>query len=115
MKMAHVTIRTNRFEEEINFYEQVVGMTIQRDMRPDADLVFLANAAGETSIEIINDPDAAEAGNSNLSIGFETDDVVKLRGELSAAGYDVTPVFFPMPGVKFFFVKDPAGVSVQFI
>ena len=86
MKMAHVTIRTNRFEEEINFYEQVAGMTIQRDMRPDADLVFLANAAGETCIEIINDPDAAEAGNSNLSIGCETYDVVKLRGELSAAG-----------------------------
>ena len=42
MKMQHVTIQTNRFEEEIKFYENVVGLTIQRDNRPEMDLVFLA-------------------------------------------------------------------------
>ena len=115
MKMQHVTIHTNRFEEEIKFYENVVGLTIQNDMRPEVDLVFLANAAGETCIEIINDPDADDSGNSNLSIGFHADDVVKLRGELTAEGYAVTPIIVPVPGVQFFFVTDPAGVRIQFI
>ena len=40
-KMLHVTIQTNRFEEEIAFYEKEVGLTLQRDMRPMKDLVFL--------------------------------------------------------------------------
>ena len=34
MKMLHVTIQTNKFEEEMEFYEKEVGLTLQRDMRP---------------------------------------------------------------------------------
>ena len=37
------------------------------------------------------------------------------REEMIAAGFEVTPMITPMPNVKFFFVKDPAGVNVQFI
>ena len=39
-KMLHVTIQTNRFEEEIAFYEKEAGLTLQRDMRPKKDLVL---------------------------------------------------------------------------
>ena len=70
---------------------------------------------GDTCIEIIENKDAADSGNPNFSIGFHTDDVAGKREALAAAGYDVTPMITPMPDVKFFFVKDPAGVTVQFI
>ena len=113
--MLHVTIQTNRFEEEMEFYKTVVGLTLQRDLRPHKDLVFFANKTGDTCIEIIHNPDAEAAGNEYLSIGFQADDVDAKRVELVEAGYDVTPMVSPMPDVKFFFVKDPAGVSVQFI
>ena len=115
MKMLHVTIQTNKFEQEIEFYEKEVGLTLQRDMRPVKDLVFLANAEGETCVEVLSNPDAADTGNQYLSIGFKTDDVEKKREELAAAGFEVTPMISPMPNVKFFFVKDPAGVNVQFM
>ena len=115
MKMLHVTIQTNQFESEIEFYEKEVGLTIQRDMRPVKDLAFLANGEGETCVEVLRNPDAEDAGNQNLSIGFKTEDAEKKREELIAAGYDVTPMISPMPDVKFFFVTDPAGVRVQFI
>ena len=114
-KMRHVTMQTNRFEEEIAFYEKEVGLTLQRDLRPRKDLVFLANGAGETCVEIIHTPKAEESGNPNLSIGFQADDVEAKRDALIAAGYEVTPMISPMPGVQFFFVKDPAGVNMQFI
>ena len=100
MKFLHVTIQTTRFEEEIEFYEKEVGLTLQRDMRPMKDLVFL---------------EADHTGGPNLSIGFKTDDVEAKREELIAKGYQVTPMITPMPDVKFFFVVDPAGVNVQFM
>ena len=115
MKMLHVTIQTNRFETEVEFYKKEVGLTLMRDMRPAKELVFLANGEGETCVEVIHNPDADDAGNQNLSIGFKTEDVEKKREELLAAGYQVTPMISPMPGVKFFFVTDPAGVQVQFM
>ena len=34
MKMLHVTVQTARFEEEIAFYRDIVGLTIRRDARP---------------------------------------------------------------------------------
>lgn len=61
MKMLHVTIQTLKFEEEMNFFLNHVGLKIERDMRPmGRNMVFLAN-------------------------------------------------------VKFFFLKDPAGVTIQFM
>ena len=114
-KMLHVTIQTNRFEEEIAFYEKEVGLTLQRDMRPKKALVFLANAEGDTCVEVLRNPEAEQSGNPNLSIGFQADDVTAKREALIAAGYEVTPMISPMPEVQFFFVKDPAGVNVQFI
>ncbi len=115
MKMLHVTIQTENFESEIEFYEKEVGLTLQRDMRPVKDLVFLADGPGETCVEIIRSAGAEDAGNPNLSIGFAAEDVAKKREELIAAGYEVTPMISPMPEVEFFFVTDPAGVKVQFI
>ncbi|MCI8609536.1 MAG: VOC family protein [Firmicutes bacterium] len=116
MKLLHVTIQTNQFQEEVEFYEKVVGLKVEQDMRPmGRNMVFLANSPGETCIEIIENSQAADAGNENLSIGFQTEDAEKKRQELLAAGYEATEMIYPAPKVGFFFVKDPAGVSVQFM
>ncbi len=116
MKLMHVTIQTDKFEEEIEFYEKFAGLKVMRDMRPmGKNIVFLAEDKADTCIEIIENKDAKNAGNSNLSIGFHAEDTDAKRNELAAAGFDPTPVVSPMPDVSFFFVKDPAGVTVQFI
>ncbi|MDO4859646.1 MAG: VOC family protein [Bacillota bacterium] len=116
MQLLHVTIQTNKFDEELKFYQDIIGLKIVRKIdTPDMNIVFLADAEGGTEIEIINNPDAADAGNQNLSIGFKTENVPAKREELIAAGFQATPIIIPNPQTKFFFVKDPAGVSVQFI
>lgn len=116
MKLLHVTIQTDKFEQELEFYEKHAGLTIQADMRPQGkDLVFLGDDEEGTRIEIIANPEAGNAGNENLSIGFKTDDVETKREELIAEGFDVSPMLSPVPGVEFFFVTDPAGVKVQFM
>ena len=115
MKFLHVTIQTNQFEKEIEFYEKEAGLTIQRDMRPKKDLVFLANGSGETCVEVLRAEEAENTGNPYLSIGFKTEDVKAKHEQMASAGYDVSPMISPMPGVAFFFVTDPAGVKVQFM
>ena len=73
MQLLHVTIQTNKFDEELKFYQDIVGLKIARQFdTPDMNIVFLADAEGGTEIEIINNPDADNAGNQNLSIGFKT-------------------------------------------
>lgn len=115
MKMLHVTIQTCKFDEEIAFYEKFVGLTMQRDARPMKKMVFLANDAGETCVEIIETAEAMDAGNQYVSVGFAAEDPDAKREELIAAGFQPTPFISPAPNVRFFFVKDPAGVNVQFM
>ena len=116
MKMMHVTIQTCRFEEELAFYQKIPGLKIVGDMRDKGkNLVFLANSEGETCVEVIDNPEAENSGNVNLSIGFHAEDVEALREQLQQEGLSPTPMITPVPGVRFFFVKDPAGVNVQFI
>ena len=102
MKLMHVTIQTDKFEKEIEFYEKFAGLKVMQDMRPmGKNIVFLAEDKADTCIEIIENKDA--------------EDTDAKRNELATAGFEPTPVISPMPGVSFFFVKDPAGVTVQFI
>lgn len=116
MKMAHVTIKTKYFDEEICFYEDIVGLKIVNDMRErGANIVFLANSSGDTEIEIIKENDVLNSGNENISIGFETEDAEKLRDELKNKEFEVGPIISPAPVAQFFFVEDPAGVIIQFI
>ena len=116
MKLCHVTIQTANFAEEIDFYTKYARLAILRDMRPmGRNMVFLANKNGGTEIELIERPDAADSGNANLSIGFASKDLDALHDALAADGFRPTDYVSPMPQVRFFFVKDPAGVNVQFM
>ena len=115
MKMIQVTISTKYLEEEIAFYGKYLGLGIQRDVRPSGrPIVFLGDPDAQTFVEIIQ-TDAEESGGQNISIGFHVPDIDSLRDTLVHDGLDPTPFVTPAPGVRFFYVKDPAGVSVQII
>ena len=116
MKLLHVTIQTDRFEEELHFYQEIAGLRIIRDMREHGrNMIFLADRSGECEIEIIENPNAQKIESQSVSIGFQTEDVTKKYEELRALGYDVGEMIRPSPHVQFFFVKDPAGLNVQFM
>ena len=94
MKFMHATIQTTKFEEELAFYQDIVGLTIQLDRRSQGvNLVFLANEAGDTCIEIIDNPKAVDgARDPNFAIGFHNDDLDSLREELAAKGLDLSAI-----------------------
>ena len=116
MKMLHVTVQTNEFEEELQFYLDIVGLKIITDMREmGPKMVFLANTEGDTEIEIIGNPSASPIVSESLSVGFKTEDVQKKYEELKTKGITVSQMIRPNPHVQFFFVNDPAGLKVQFM
>ena len=116
MKMKHITIHTDKLESSIEFYSQVLGLSVQMDMRKNGgmSIVFLSNEEGETAIELIEDKDASYAGHG-ISIGFSAENVDVKRRELESAGYSPSPMISPNPHVRFFFIEDPNGVKIQII
>ena len=115
MKMVHVTIYTGCLEDSIKYYEDIVGLNIQNDLRKlGGNIVFLAKDKGDTQVELIDEPEKAYRG-AGISMGFHVDDVEAKREEVIEKGFNPTPIIAPNPHVKFFFVEDPNGVTVQFI
>ncbi|MCC8151969.1 MAG: VOC family protein [Lachnospiraceae bacterium] len=116
MKMAHVTIMTEHLDESVAFYEEIVGLKIERDMRADPahQIVFLANAAGEPCVELVRNDDAPYTG-GGLLIGFEVEDAAAYREKLMGMGMEVGEMVSPNPHARFFCVKDPNGVEIQFV
>ena len=116
MHIDHITIRTEKLEASIGFYEYIAGLRIVRDLRKiDAQIVFLADAEGDTRIELIEVPAGRGYCGSGISIGFHTDDAAGFREELLKKGFQASEIVSPNPSVRFFFVNDPNGVQIQFV
>lgn len=116
MRMAHITIQTAAYRESIEFYQKIAGLKTVREIKGKGpyEISFLADAEGETCVELIDRPENKVASDG-ISIGFGVEDVEGYRAELEEKGYEPSPMVSPNPVTKFFFVKDPNGISVQFI
>ena len=117
MKFCWCTISVNNMDESLSFYRDIVGLKLDRRFNadPETEIAFLGE--GETKVELICGPNQEATGNKQgISIGFEVESVNEMIGFLNKKGIEVKnePVQ-PNPHVRFFFVKDPNGLSVQFV
>ena len=98
MHIDHITIRTDKLDGSIDFYEKVAGLNIVRDLRKiDAQIVFLADADGDTRIELIQVPAGNGYCGSGISIGFHTNDAAGLREKLLKDGFQASDIISPNP------------------
>ena len=111
MFLTHITIHTLKKDETIGFYEKYVGL---QKIKEFGNITFLGNGKDETYIELIQD-EGIQYDGKGLAIGFVAEDLDKKRAELIDAGLEPTDFISPNPRARFFFVKDPSGVMVQFI
>ena len=116
MKMAHVTIHTDKLAESAAFYKEVVGLNVIREAvnGAGAKMIFLAEKEGDTCVELVENSESPFKG-SGISIGFHVEDVEKMREHVVACGFEPSPYIEPKPGVKFFLVEEPSGMTVQFL
>ena len=116
MHIDHITIRTDKLDGSIDFYEKIAGLRIVRDLRKiDAQIVFLADADGDTRIELIEVPEGKGYCGSGISIGFHTNDAAGYRETLLKDGLQASEIISPNSSVRFFFTADPNGVQIQFV
>ncbi|HEX2947110.1 MAG TPA: VOC family protein [Clostridia bacterium] len=116
MKFNWCTISVNDIDESVKFYQDIVGLSIDRRFKAGPDIEICFMGSGETKIELIMDKGHKAPGNiQGISIGFETDSVDRLLEFVKSRGIavDSGPVQ-PNPHLRFFFVKDPNGLRIQF-
>ena len=117
MNFCWCTLTTQDVESSIKFYTETVGLAITSRFspRPGMEIVFLDDQRGN-QIELIkyaNKP--APATREGLTIGFEVASLEDTLDLVSLQGIPVTDGPYNTPKVKYFFVRDPDGVGVQFV
>jgi lactoylglutathione lyase len=112
------TIKVKDLEESIEFYQEIVGLKLQRKFEagPEREIAFLTTD-GQTAVELIDDQsqDSVDLG-LDISLGFEVDSVEEKIKSLREKNISIhSGPISPNPNIEFFFILDPNGLRIQFV
>ena len=117
MKFCWVTINVKNMEESIKFYQDIVGLKINRRMNPmpGTEISFLGD--GSTEVELIrNEKNNDCSYGKDISLGFIVESLEETIEDLKKKGISIqSGPFQPNPMIKFIYVLDPNGLKVQFV
>jgi len=104
-------------EKSVKFYREIAGLAECRRFTSGAGTEICFLGGGETKVELICGPDhPVPAPAQGVSLGFEVKSLDETLELVKEKGVQVdSGPFQPNPHIRFFFVKDPDGVSVQFV
>lgn len=117
MKFCWCTIAVKDMEESITFYKDIIKLNVKSRFNAGQgkEICFLGD--GETQIELVYDTNNQEVVTAEgISLGFEIESVEEMIKFLKSTEIklDKGP-FQPNPQIRFFFIKDPNGISIQFV
>ena len=117
MKFCWSTLTVKSMEESLKFYQEIVGLTIDRRFQagPAMEIAFLGN--GETKVELIHNVNETEIDmGASISLGFQVNSVDEMMAFVIEKGFKIhSGPFEPNPYVKYFFILDPNGLKIQFV
>lgn len=117
MKFCWVTLKVKNMEESLKFYQEIVGLTLDKRFQagPGVEIVFLGD--GETQVELIHDKNNNKVNmGTDISLGFKVKSVDDTLTSLKEKGIDIhSGPIQPNPHVKYFFITDPNGLKIQFV
>ena len=117
MNIDFISIGTLSMEKSIKFYQDVLGFTLYDKYSPaqDVEIAFLSDNHG-TKIELISKVELEEGIHSNISIGFEVDDINSTKEHLEHNGVKIIsgPVKLPH-NVFLLHAEDPNGINLGFV
>ncbi|CCU78344.1 Glyoxalase/bleomycin resistance protein/dioxygenase [Halanaerobium saccharolyticum subsp. saccharolyticum DSM 6643] len=119
MSFLWTTIKVKDLKESVEFYQDIVGLEVQRQFEagPETEITFLAAADGQTAVELIDNQnqDEVELG-SDISLGFEVDSLAEKMKLIQENNLKIhSGPISPNPNIEFFFVLDPNGLRIQFV
>ena len=116
MKFLWTTILVNNMDESLKFYEEIVGIKLvdRLPAGPGMEISFLGE--GETKAELICNEKLKELdAGSRVTLGFKVESLEEKINFIKEKGINIiTGPIQPNPSIKYFIIKDPNGIKIQF-
>lgn len=104
-------------EESLKFYGDVLGLKVSSVLNggPGTQIAFLGD--GDTSIELICDQKHNKITiGDDISWGFQVESLDQTLAAVKKKGIAIdSGPFNPSLKTKFFFIRDPNGLKIQFV
>lgn len=108
----HVTVRTARLHETVEFYQWFLDLPIAMELQtPVGEIIFLGT--NDAKFELIGDEKAEKISSRGLTLGVPVDDLDKKLAMLESKGIPHSDIMSPMPQIRFAFFKDLNGCEIQ--
>ncbi len=118
MQFLWTTVYVKDLDESIAFYSDLAELKMLRRFPagPGVEIAFLGNAAeNETLVELLSDADRKDvAFGEHISVGFAVESADAMLEKMKEKNIPVHTGPFETPAFKFFCIKDPNGLNVQF-
>jgi len=115
MKFHHISLRVRDFEKSLAFYTELAGLSVIKQFEANGgNVAYLADADGDTEIELIAMPAGQNFEGKGMFLCFASDDLEPIHAKAVAMQLSPSDIRNPEPTAKYFYVYDPDGVSVQF-
>lgn len=116
MKFNWVTFKVSCMDKSLAFYHEMLELEIALQFEANDQQMVMLGKADEPKIELIYDKNAKiEHPGQGVSIGLEIDELDKMIDKLKKNGQTVIGPIAPSPHIRFFFVNDPDGYTVQLV
>jgi lactoylglutathione lyase len=117
MRFCWSTLMVKNMEESLKFYQEIVGLTIDRRFQagPGMEIAFLGD--GETKVELIHNTNLEEINlGKDISLGFQVNSIDEMMTFVKEKGVDIhSGPFQPNPNIKYFYILDPNGLKIQLV
>ena len=116
MKLNWVTFKVSDLDKSIFFYKNLLDLEISAKFGSEGHQIVMLGKEGEAKIELIFESNnIIENPGNGVSIGLEADNLDLLVNVLKEHGYKASDPISPNQHIRFFYVQDPDGYTVQLV
>jgi len=116
MRFSWTTFRVSDLENSIRFYSEVLGLQPMVRLGTDSHRVVMFGKDDTTKLELVwEDSPIPAAPGQGVSIGFIPENLDAFIDGLKAKNIPVIGPIAPDDTIRFFFISDPDGYSIQLV
>ncbi|KHS58572.1 MULTISPECIES: VOC family protein [Terrisporobacter] len=116
MKFQWTTIQVTNLDNSLKFYKDLLGMKISRVIEGGNHQIVMLGEDDDAKIELIPISTASKENLGNgVSIGIAFKQLDDLVEKIKSKNIPVVGPITPMPDIRFFFVNDPDGYTIQLL
>lgn len=114
LRLNWITLRVHDLETSLHFYNQVLGLPIDRRFESRGKQIAMLSMDGQAKLELIQGNEQVVKPECGISLGFEVESLDEAMIYLETQGIPVAlgPIT-PNPHLSFFYILDPDGFEVQ--